>query len=48
MKAVKITLLIVLLALVGILAGCNEGYTSQEKSMTNIQQRADGLRIPTY
>jgi hypothetical protein len=48
MKAAKILLLIVLLALAGILAGCNEGYTSQERTMTNIQQRADGLRIPTY
>lgn len=48
MNAVKIILLVVLLALTGILAGCQESYTNQSNTMSHHHQRADGLRFMAY
>ena len=49
MKAIKLVLLIVLLALAGMIAGCQEGYARQSNyEKIYYGQRADGLRIPSY
>ncbi len=49
MKMINLVLLIVLLALVGMVAGCQEGYARRSNyEKIYYGQRADGLRIPSY
>ena len=52
MKTLKLVLLAVVLLLMGMFAGCQEGYakrSGEEYSKVRIyHQRADGLRIPSY
>jgi len=48
LKALKLVLLMVLLAFAGVIMGCQEGYARQSNRERIGHQRADGLRIPTY
>lgn len=52
MKTLKVVLLTVVLLLVGMLAGCQEGYAQRSgKELTKVRiyhERADGLNIPSY